>query len=298
MDPPRNPSKQDYLKRIGETFPDLAIMSVEENRDGVANDVVIVNREKVFRFGKQEWSGKLYPREARVVGLLSQYVDLQLPLREATYDDFVVTSYVPGDPLYRSDVLALDDAAQDALAIQLADFLRRMHGIPDDVLAAHDIPTSAANRDRNAWLGTLKEIEREIFPYLTSYQIGWVARLFQPVVDNRIDFDYLPVLVHGDLQASHILYDSEEQRINGIIDFGESGLGDPAADFADILYGFGEGYLNKMMRYYPDIEQSLDRARFQAGTIDLQLALLGLSTKETRWRFHHVTAARDIGSVR
>lgn len=169
-----------YLRRIREAFPDLTITSVEENRDGVANDIVMVNREKVFRFGKQEWSGELYPREARVVGLLSHYVDLQLPVVESTHDDFVVTTYVPGEPLYRTDILALDDETQDALAQQLADFLRQMHCIPSDVLAAHDIPISAANRDRDAWLAFFEEIKREIVPHLTSYQRGWAERLFRP----------------------------------------------------------------------------------------------------------------------
>jgi len=231
-----------YLKRIRETFPDLAITSVEENRDGVANDVVIVNRAKTFGFGKQEWSNGLYPREASIVGLLSQHVDLQLPVVEAIFDDFALTTYVPGEPLYRSDLLALDDETQDALAHQLADFLRQMHGIPIDVLAAHDIPTSATNRDRDAWLDILKEIEQDVVPHLTSYQKGRVERLFRPLVEGRIDFKYSPALVHGDLLPKHILYDSEKQRINGIIDFGESGLGDPASDFADVLYELGEGF--------------------------------------------------------
>ena len=119
-----------------------------------------------------------------------------------------------------------------------------------------------------------------------------------PLVDDRIDFDYCPALVHGDLQAPHILWDSENQRINGIIDFGESGIGDPATDFADVLYQYGEGFLRRMVRHYPEIGQSLDRARFQAATIDLQLAMLGISTNENRWRFAHLTAARAIGLVK
>jgi len=49
-----------------------------------------------------------------------------------------------------------------------------------------------------------------------------------------------------------------------------------------------------MTRYYPEIEKFLERARFHARTIDLQLALLGISTGESRWRFAHLTAARDI----
>ena len=45
-----------YEKRIREMAPDVAVNSVSLNRDGLLNDIVIVNDELVFRFPKHEYA--------------------------------------------------------------------------------------------------------------------------------------------------------------------------------------------------------------------------------------------------
>jgi aminoglycoside 2''-phosphotransferase len=79
-----------------------------------------------------------------------------------------------------------------------------------------------------------------------------------------------------------------------VIDFGTAGLGDPADDFANIIHGLGESFLRRMGRFYPEIAHTLDRARFQAGTLEIQWAINGLRSNDLSWLVCHIGRARDM----
>ena len=71
------------------------------------------------------------------------------------------------------------------------------------------------------------------------------------------------------------------------------GMGDAAADFSCMIFNYGEGFLAKMAKSYPEIETAIDRARFWAGTLPLQWALSGYRTKNYWWNLVHIGGARD-----
>ncbi len=102
------------------------------------------------------------------------------------------------------------------------------------------------------------------------------------------------MLVHGDLGSYHILIDRHHCQLTGVIDFGSSGTGHPADDFAEIIHYFGESFLHKMSRGYPQIGLLIDRARFWAGTLELLWALAGLATGDLSWLTNHIGSARDV----
>ena len=124
-----------------------------------------------------------------------------------------------------------------------------------------------------------------------------VEEHFAPLVADEKFMDYQPKLINGDLVPYHIIFDRGKRQINGIIDFGTAGIGDPAADFSCMIYNYGESFLAKMMKYYPEIESALDRARFWAGTLELQWALAGARTKNYWWNLVHLGGARDAKPI-
>jgi aminoglycoside 2''-phosphotransferase len=75
----------------------------------------------------------------------------------------------------------------------------------------------------------------------------------------------------------NLCYDPARQSINGVLDFGGVGLGDPAVDFAGIISPvcYGESFLRRCFAVYPEIEAMMDRARFYVGTFALEEALFG-----------------------
>ena len=65
-----------YLERIRVCLPGLALSTVRFNPDGLANDVLIVNNELVFRFPKDEVGRENLRREGQLLEVVRRYVTL------------------------------------------------------------------------------------------------------------------------------------------------------------------------------------------------------------------------------
>lgn len=80
-----------------------------------------------------------------------------------------------------------------------------------------------------------------------------------------------------------------------MLDFGTAGLGDPAVDIACLFYVFGESFIAPLMPNLQDDEVLLNRARFWAATLDLQVTLGGLKRSDKKLLVAHLgSAARDL----
>ncbi len=109
-----------------------------------------------------------------------------------------------------------------------------------------------------------------------------------------MDLDaFTPLLVHRDLASYHILYDAEGGRLAGVIDFGMAGAGDPASDWACLISTYGESFVRRMHTFYPFDQATLDRARFLAGAVELEWALIGVQNKDPSMLLVHLGRARD-----
>lgn len=287
-----------HLQKIKETFPNLKISTIRANTDGLINDVLIVNEDLVFRLPRNsDWGRKLFTNEIKIIELARKHVEIPLPEFEYKADDLAVYRYIKGDALRREDILKLTKAGQERIAREIAVFLKQFHEIPQFELEQHKIAQSDVNRGRETWLKLFKNVEKELFPLMMPHVRESVCEHFAPILRNENFMDYPSRLINGDIVPYHIIFDRQQGRINGIIDFGTAGTGDPAADFSCILYNYGESFLEKMTKSYPEIENAIDRARFWAGTLPLQWALSGLRTKNNWWDLVHLSGARDMKPI-
>ena len=133
-----------YRKRIHEIDPELVIESVNLNREGLLNDVVIVNGELVFRFAKREFGFKDPQAEANILRLLQKYITLPIPA--PFYESREVLAYrmIPGETLRRDILMRLAESDQAAIADQLAQFFRELHGVPIKEISEFEIPMADA----------------------------------------------------------------------------------------------------------------------------------------------------------
>jgi len=283
-----------YLDRIHAILPTLVITSMHFNQDGMMNDVVIVNDQLIARFPKDGHAKESLSRESRILELVGARVGMPVPHFEYQAQDAVIYRVLAGEPLTRETLLRQDEAMQDRLAEQLAIFLSQLHAIPRELVEQHDIGMSEAERSLEDWSAMFAEIQRELFPFLWAHQKSWVRQIFTPVLDGQIVLRHQPVLIHGDLGVYHILYNPIQERINGIIDFGTSGLGDPACDFACIIQSLGESFLQRMAQFSDAITPALDRARFRAGVLELEWALHGIRNNDASCWLAHIGGARDV----
>jgi aminoglycoside 2''-phosphotransferase len=286
-----------YVDRIKEAHPELDISELVLNKEGLVNDVLIISGVHVFRFPKSDWAIGHLRHEARCLDLARQYINNPIP--DWTYydGDFVSYQLIPGIALQRHHILALDERKQERLAEELGLFLRQLHTIPMKAVEAFDIAPSATVRTADDWLQLYEEVQRTLFPSLMEYAQTWVHNHFEPLVKDPGWMGCQPRFMNGDLGPYHLLFNPSAGTLNGIIDFGTAGVGDPAADIACLIDNYGETFVRRMVKTYPGIANLIDRARFWAGTLELQWALQGLRANDLSWLTVHIGRARDVMPV-
>ena len=198
------------------------------------------------------------------------FVNLQKTVGEA----FVGYRLIPGEPLWRKTFRMIDDKeVVKRLAGQVAAFLQALHGVAVEEVVGSELPVHDTYEE-NADIYT--RIREKLFGYMRPDARAWAAGHFESFLGDMRNLPYKPVLKHGDFGPSNILFDKGKQRVTGVIDFGNSGMGDPAYDFAGLLSGYGEGFVEYCGNIYPEVEGYMGRIRFYQGTFALLEALFGV----------------------
>ena len=254
-----------YVSYIKDRYPQLDISKDECNfTDGMHGDIVIVNEKDVFKFARYDWSAGYIENEVNIIKLIGRDFSIYVPKAEPVEKGIARFNYIKGEPLYRNTLFQLGNRMQEMVAEQLAMFLKQLHSIPLKAERIKNLSECQATMSQEEWLTKFEEIERKVFPYCDSYSKEYYRQIFRPLLQDERFMDYQPVLIHGDLMPYHIIFNKNTNRISGIIDFGLSGLGDPAYDVGILLDNYGETFVKRMSRYYKSIISYLDRARFYA----------------------------------
>ena len=285
---------ESYQDRIRELFPDLIIESISLNREGLLNDVVVVNTDLVFRFAKTGFGSSDLLAEAKVLHFLRNYITIQIP--EPFYESGELLAYrlIPGETLRRDVLMKLADSDQQAVADQLAQFFKELHGIPLSDASAHEIPMADALMKYEGWMNVFGRIKEKVFPLLLPHAREWATEHFESHLSDKRNFEYALRVIDSDIPPYHILFDRHQRRVSGIIDLGCAGLGDPAIDLGVIIYNYGESFMDRMYRVYPEAEAYLKRARFYAGAHEVRWLLTGIERNNPWWFGVHVGSAKDI----
>jgi aminoglycoside 2''-phosphotransferase len=284
---------EELLHRIKNWMPNLEVEQIEINQEGLVNDVVIVNQELVFRFAKNENSARLLSQEIKILNFLQSKLDIEIP-NPIDYDqESVVYHYLKGKPLLRETIINQDQETQMVLANQIGNILNQLHKI--DLTGINwGIPSTQAAVTRERWIELQSKVEQHLYPLFLPHQIQWAEGLFEGILCDTVTSEYHAVLIHGDLAPYHILYDGQKKRVTGVLDFGVSGLGDPALDIGNLISSYGESFVSKAQNTYPEIDTYLPRARFYAQSVELEWVLNGLESGEKFWFTAHLGGARDL----
>jgi aminoglycoside 2''-phosphotransferase len=290
-------AESDFIKHIQHTFPDLDIQNIQINREGMANVVVIVNQARVFRFPRDPWGVELLRHEAKALDLVRRYVDLPVPDWDYRSDEMVSYPLISGEALLTDDVLRMSEQKKDALAETLAVFLKQVHSIPMAEIEEAKIHRAASARSKDDWLQLYQDVQETLFPLMWADGRAWVKRHFARLLENPTFMIYEPHFVIGDLATYHLLLNPKTKSLNGVIDFGTAGIGDPADDFALIINQYGESFLRRMNLTYTEIHEHIGRARFRAGALELQWVLRGIQQDQKDMFVVHIGRARDMQPV-
>jgi aminoglycoside 2''-phosphotransferase len=279
-----------YPERIRQIAPEIGINSVNLNSEGLLNDIVVVNDEFIFRFPKHDYAFKHLKDEARILRSLQNYITLQIPSPLYETNDCLVYRMIPGETLRRDILMKLPTSDQQVIANQLGQFFKELHGVPIN----DEIPMADALMKYEGWVNAYERIREKVFPLLLPHVRDWVREHFESHLADCSNFEYELRMVDTDIPPYHIMYEKERRLINGIIDFGCAGLGDPAIDFGVIIYHYGESFMEKLFVSYPEAEIYVKRARFYAGAHEARWLLTGLERNDPGWFGVHLGSAKDV----
>lgn len=272
-----------YLEAIRYGRPELRIDSAECLGSGQNNDILLINKQIIFRFPKYEEGVRQLKWEVDLLNRIGDRVPIEVP--RPGYHDFhlgmkrwTFISYhkIAGEPL-EAELLHKIGEKQllRYLAGQLGRFLKDLHRIDTTMIGKREMEN--VHRE---WTDMYERIQAKLYSYMTQEARRWVDHHFSSFLEQRVNFEIVLTLIHGDFGTSNILFDSIEQRISGIIDFGSAGIGDPAVDYAGLLASYGEGFFRLVMDQSPEVIGMMDRIAFYKGTFALQEALFVLENND------------------
>lgn len=211
---------------VDDQFPEYAHLPIEPVQSGGTDNTIFRLGEALsLRFPKRASGSSQAEKEHKWLPRLNPLsLAISQPLKRghsaAGYPHaWSIYDWIPGTPLSTSKIVDWSRAASD-----LARFISRLH-----LKAIEGAPRSGAqNNFRGVALAKRDDLTRRAIEGLADEYPAqkllqaWENALAAPIHAGE------PVWLHGDLQGGNILV--QEGHLAAIIDFGLSGVGDPACD--------------------------------------------------------------------
>jgi aminoglycoside 2''-phosphotransferase len=126
--------------------------------------------------------------EARILRLLQNYITLEIPSPLYETDDCLAYRMISGETLRRDMLMKLPDSDQQAIADQLAQFLKELHGVPINETADFEVPIADALMKYEGWVDAYESIREKVLPLLMPHVREWVAEHFESHLADRSKF--------------------------------------------------------------------------------------------------------------
>ncbi|MDP4084907.1 MAG: phosphotransferase [Bacillota bacterium] len=261
---------------IEKQFPQINPIQISHFGEGFDNTVFNVNNQYVFRFPRREIAVSLLKIENHLLPKLIKELNIAIP--EPIFFGKPSNEYnwpFTGYQLVHGDSPGLlSDETRDQSAESLAIFFRRLHQFPIEEAKELGVPydslerTNIVKRKAMLYEKLNKAVELQL---ITKEHIvfEWLKALKIKESNTKL------TLVHGDCHIRNILV-NERGIISGIIDWGDTHLGNPAIDLS-IAYSFlsSKGRKN-FFNIYGNVSLETRRlAQFFAVYISVVLILYG-----------------------
>ncbi|GAA2821491.1 macrolide 2'-phosphotransferase [Saccharopolyspora taberi] len=203
----------------------------------------------VLRVPRRPEVAELIPVEARLLEFLRRRLPVALPEWEIRSPELIAYRRLPGEPLAAEDPVVLRDPAPieptgDFLRA-LAGVIAELHRTPLAELEPLGLPVRGPRWQR-------AEAERGLAEARTELGVpDEKVRRWQAWIDDERHWSAEPRLVHGDLHPAHTLVDGGGALI-GLLDWTDTAIDDPAADFAAPCLAFGAAGLDRLLAHYID----------------------------------------------
>lgn len=236
--------------------------------EGFDNAVYLVDQHWLFRLPRRKEAVELVATEMRVLPLLQPFLPLAIP--HPVF--FGVPSVRFPRPFYGHELIKgesgskvhLSPAEYVQAAKDLAKFLRVLHGLnmAELGLSPGDLIPYVDRCDYQKLKGIF---DKRLADISINYDLKPYRDKIETICEqakNYVSADSPTGLVHSDIYHRHLIFD-EQQKLNGIIDWGDVAIGDVVADLGIGFQFFPQGAREVFFATYGmSDEASLRYARF------------------------------------
>ena len=245
------------IKKIIEEDCKIVVDSIKLIGEGYDSKAYIVNNEYVFKIKFSANKKKGYEKEKAIYDFLNKKLNttINIPNIEYSYisDDISILGYkeIKGTFLTPEIYFTLSKEKQDLLKQDIAMFLKQMHNLDYSEISSYTID------NKQNVLEEYQLLKETIYDSFTDIEKQYVENFMQ-ILHNTTIFDGRKCLCHNDFSCNHLLLD--DNRLVGVIDFGDSGIIDEYCDFIYLLEDskeeIGVSFGEDILRLYGNIDIS------------------------------------------
>ncbi len=238
------------------TFNELKVSDIKVLGSGYDSVAYLVNNEYVFKIKFSANKKKGYEKEKAIYDFLNKKLNtnIKIPNIEYSYisEELSILGYkeIKGTFLTPDIYFALSKEKQELLKQDIAMFLRQMHDLDYSEISSYTID------NKQNVLEEYQLLKETIYDSLSDIEKQYVEDFMQRLHSTTI-FNGKKCLCHNDFSCNHLLLD-DDNKLVGVIDFGDSGIIDEYCDFIYLLEDseeeIGVSFGEDILRLYGNID--------------------------------------------
>ena len=236
------------IKEIIENEFGMDVTNISILGQGLDSIAYRVNNEYIFKMSKHDEARENLKKEIKALNYLKGKLSLQIPTIEFYSEKYSICGYkeIKGEKLTKKMYDSMSIQEQEDLARSIAQFLKELHSLP--LLDIDDLELDVIE-DYKGDYESLKEL---IYNDIPKKSQEYLDSLFRKILSDERITKYERVLCHNDLSCNHIIM--QNNRVVGIIDFGDVAITDRDKDFIYLLENsseeLGRNFGLKVLDYY------------------------------------------------
>ncbi len=236
------------IKGIIESEFGFKVKNIVALGQGLDSIAYLVNEEYIFKMSKHEEARLNLKKEIEVLDYLQGKITLQIPNIEFYSEKYSVCGYkeIKGDKLTSDMYDKMSESEKDKLANDIAQFLKELHSLP--LPNIDDLELNVIEDYKNDYA----ELKKMIYDKIPDKSKEYLDNLFKRILSDERITKYVRVLCHNDLSCNHIIM--QNNKVAGIIDFGDVAITDRDKDFIYLLENsseeLGRNFGLKVLNYY------------------------------------------------
>ena len=241
------------MKELIQQLFNIEVKNIRIIGEGLDSVAYVVNDDYIFKKSKHVKAKQDMKKEVMVLKYLEGKLPLKIPIIEYYDESNSICGYkmIDGDILTPNIYKKMSDAEQNVLALDIANFLKKLHSL--DLPIIDDLEIDVVLDYQNDY----EILKKRIYDKISLGAREYIDRLFNRILNDERIIKCDKVLCHNDLSCNHMIM--KDHKLVGIIDFGDVAITDKDREFVYLLEDsseeLGHEFGLKVINYYGYVDK-------------------------------------------